>query len=649
MKDKKISITKTHNLFLLLLLISTLVMGVGYASINSILLDFSGNVEAKVQEGIFITDYKCYQSEDNNLCNTDNIISNYQTTLHSDITLENNINSTITYQITVYNSSDSLHYFNNAVYINEENTYSNENITYELKHEDNKTPLQEGTELPGKTSLTFNITFKFKDNADITNNTLKSYINFKFLGLYNVTFNPKGGTVDTTNKTVTYTKTYGELPTPTKFGYTFNGWYTKEEDGQLIESTSTVTTNSNHTLYAHWNPIKYSITYKANNGLTLPNNPTNYDVETNITLANPQVTNKLGYRINWTEEISTSNWKNGFINLSTGAYEEYNSTYPDAVISEKIYLKADITYIMNGIDYDEFRWRFFSTTGEYLSNSQRQSFTPTQDGYVIILIQNGATESVRNNLKITSYLGNSVTIDKGTTGNKKYTVSFIPTKILLTNMVNNDQVTIKGNTPTTNSDGSISFNSSKKFNNMIINLPQVDYSSNITAALDVYISLPSEYNSEHSEIQALLLSRAAAKYSFFLFQWSSRIYYDLGGSPTYRNILTEETITTGRYLFIFSYSTSSNKVKKTIIINKSTGEIIYNNTDKYSLEGINTGINAANYELQIGGDFYQTNEYPYDADPTTKFYSYFFDNIGMTNDEIESLIAEFGYGNIEIS
>ena len=48
---------------------------------------------------------------------------------------------------------------------------------------------------------------------------------------YTVTFNPgNGATVDPASKTVTFDSTYGDLPTPVKNGYTFNGWYTAATD-----------------------------------------------------------------------------------------------------------------------------------------------------------------------------------------------------------------------------------------------------------------------------------------------------------------------------------------------------------------------------------------------------------------------------------
>ena len=82
-----------------------------------------------------------------------------------------------------------------------------------------------------------------------------------------VTFDANGGTVDTNSKNVTYGNTYGTLPTPTRTGYTFAGWYTAASGGTQITSVSTVNTTANHTLYAHWgsNPT-YTISFNANGG-----------------------------------------------------------------------------------------------------------------------------------------------------------------------------------------------------------------------------------------------------------------------------------------------------------------------------------------------------------------------------------------------
>ena len=58
------------------------------------------------------------------------------------------------------------------------------------------------------------------------------------------------------------------LPTPTRFGYKFIGWYTSAEGGTKITG-ATYTPTSNVTLYAHWKLDSYYIDYNVNDtGLT---------------------------------------------------------------------------------------------------------------------------------------------------------------------------------------------------------------------------------------------------------------------------------------------------------------------------------------------------------------------------------------------
>ena len=70
-----------------------------------------------------------------------------------------------------------------------------------------------------------------------------------------VTFDPNGGSVSPTTKTVTIGSTYGTLPTPTRTYYNFDGWYTSASGGSKVTESTTVTATSNHTLYAHWTHV----------------------------------------------------------------------------------------------------------------------------------------------------------------------------------------------------------------------------------------------------------------------------------------------------------------------------------------------------------------------------------------------------------
>ncbi|MBQ4422948.1 MAG: InlB B-repeat-containing protein [Clostridia bacterium] len=89
-----------------------------------------------------------------------------------------------------------------------------------------------------------------------------------------VTFNANGGSVSTDSKTVTVGSTYGDLPTPTRTGYSFDGWYTAASGGSKVTSSTTVTATSNHTLYAHWTARTYTVTFDANGGTVSPSSKT---------------------------------------------------------------------------------------------------------------------------------------------------------------------------------------------------------------------------------------------------------------------------------------------------------------------------------------------------------------------------------------
>ena len=85
---------------------------------------------------------------------------------------------------------------------------------------------------------------------------------------YIVTFDANGGTTSTTSKTVTYASTYGTLPTPTRTGYTFDGWYTAKTGGTQVTVGTQVAITSAQTLYAQWTARTYTVTFNHNYGDT---------------------------------------------------------------------------------------------------------------------------------------------------------------------------------------------------------------------------------------------------------------------------------------------------------------------------------------------------------------------------------------------
>ena len=83
---------------------------------------------------------------------------------------------------------------------------------------------------------------------------------------YQVIFDAMGGVCTTDSKMVYYDGKYGQLPAPTKLGYTLAGWFTSASGGDQITNDSDVTILAKHTLYAHWTPNSYKVKFDPNGG-----------------------------------------------------------------------------------------------------------------------------------------------------------------------------------------------------------------------------------------------------------------------------------------------------------------------------------------------------------------------------------------------
>lgn len=81
---------------------------------------------------------------------------------------------------------------------------------------------------------------------------------------YSVWFDANGGSVGTSSVTRNYGSAIGALPTPTRTGYTFLGWYTSASGGSRVYEADVVT--SSRTLYAQWQANTYTVTFNANGG-----------------------------------------------------------------------------------------------------------------------------------------------------------------------------------------------------------------------------------------------------------------------------------------------------------------------------------------------------------------------------------------------
>ena len=108
------------------------------------------------------------------------------------------------------------------------------------------------------------------DGTNVTQSTIVKTANDHVLtaawtpNRYSVTFNPNGGSVDgSTSTRVTFDSAYGQLPVPTRTGYTFVGWMM---DDAMVKSDTVVAVAGNHELVAEWSVNQYLVTFDANGG-----------------------------------------------------------------------------------------------------------------------------------------------------------------------------------------------------------------------------------------------------------------------------------------------------------------------------------------------------------------------------------------------
>lgn len=164
MKNKKL-------LLFLALVIAILFMTVGYASIDSITGEITGNAIAKLQDGVFITDVE-YVSDNEAKVNSSKIEKFVGTMMKSTVELsDTNVDSSITYKVTVYNSYADTAVFSDVLYGDE--FYDNTDITFEI------TGFKPGEKIGPSENKDIIITFKYSGTTVPSNNVLNSYLNFK--------------------------------------------------------------------------------------------------------------------------------------------------------------------------------------------------------------------------------------------------------------------------------------------------------------------------------------------------------------------------------------------------------------------------------------------------------------------------------------
>ena len=162
---------------------------------------------------------------------------------------------------------------------------------------------------PATGDVTWNARNASVGNHKLTHTTYKNgvagkveTVTFTVKAFYTVTFNANGGSLgsDSPTRLITEGNAIGTLPTPTRTGYTFAGWWTATSGGTQISASTTVT--GNVTYYAHWTVNQYTVTFNANGGSGGTTKTQNYGTS----LSAPTVT-RTGYTFTgWSPSVPST-------------------------------------------------------------------------------------------------------------------------------------------------------------------------------------------------------------------------------------------------------------------------------------------------------------------------------------------------------
>ena len=209
----------------------------------------------------------------------------------------------------------------------------------------------------------------------------------------NVSFVHYGTIVQQTQIKV-YGQPYGTLPTPTRKGYTFDGWYLNDE---LITSESVVNTREAHTLVAKWIPNTYSIVYNANGGTGSMGSNDKCTYGKNITLLTNNYT-RFGYVFTgWNTKadgsgfsyaneesvsIATTNDNDTVILYAQwDIIDTYTITYNDFSVGRDD-AKGDTIYLDNYFNLEDLRNLGYSNVTVVQTFNVKATWTNNKGGYV---------------------------------------------------------------------------------------------------------------------------------------------------------------------------------------------------------------------------------------------------------------------------
>ena len=177
------------------------------------------------------------------------------------------------------------------------------------------------TKTKSLTGLSAGTTYYVRITAyDVAGNPTQKTATFTTVAIYTLTFNANGGTVSEGSRRVTYGEAYGTLPTPSRSGYTFNGWFTAASGGSQV-SSGTKMGASNVTIYAQWKANNMSL---MDGAWTCSNNclsgQSTYGISTSALTAQTWGNYNASWYVNFAKNVDLTNYNRIQMNVSATLY-----------------------------------------------------------------------------------------------------------------------------------------------------------------------------------------------------------------------------------------------------------------------------------------------------------------------------------------
>lgn len=217
---------------------------------------------------------------------------------------------------------------------------------------------------------------------------------------YNLTFDVNGGdSLDSSEntKTVTYDEKYGDLPIPTREGYTFQGWFTDDTFTNEITETSDVKITSDTELIAKWLVIPGKVSIVVSD-----------ESEINTTIINSDDNIVEIVPLDQEDEEKLENGKDLYVFAEVTDISKVIPSSDKKLVKDELKDNEEVgTYLDISIFKqfeDEEKQLIEQTDSAVTINMEIPKALQNKDGYKILKITDGEVEEVESTLKGTTLI-----------------------------------------------------------------------------------------------------------------------------------------------------------------------------------------------------------------------------------------------------